>query len=125
MIDCLSAFGLSAEKPAIAPPVFVFQKEKAQKSLAEQKGVSDSGEDPPGEAEPPRRPAGHPKSPGGCNFEAPAPPGAESRILPVRPGLARVSLGKAGREGLPRKLSLEFCFSPLPKIYVFSALKYI
>ncbi|XP_028569982.2 ran-binding protein 3 isoform X1 [Podarcis muralis] len=79
------------EKPAIAPPVFVFQKEKAQKSLAEQKGVSDSGEDPPGEAEPPRRPAGHPKSPGGCNLEAPAPPGAESRILPVRPGLARRS----------------------------------
>ncbi|KAM6107216.1 LOW QUALITY PROTEIN: ran-binding protein 3-like [Pterocles gutturalis] len=39
------------EKPAIAPPVFVFQKDKAQKS-AEQKGLSDSGEDP-GEVEPP------------------------------------------------------------------------
>ncbi|XP_061456837.1 ran-binding protein 3 isoform X3 [Rhineura floridana] len=34
---------------------------------------------------------GHPKSPGECNFEAPAPPVAETRIAPVRPGLARRS----------------------------------
>ncbi|KAM3854968.1 LOW QUALITY PROTEIN: ran-binding protein 3 [Vipera latastei] len=60
------------EKPAIAPPVFVFQKDKAQKSLAEQKGRSDSGEDPQGEAESPHRAMGHPKSKG-CNLEAPAP----------------------------------------------------
>ncbi|KAH0625730.1 hypothetical protein JD844_033936 [Phrynosoma platyrhinos] len=75
------------EKPAIAPPVFVFQKDKAQKSLAEQKGVSDSGEDPQGEAASPRRAmVGHPKSPGECNFEGPVPPA--SRIAPVQPELA-------------------------------------
>ncbi|XP_077187958.1 ran-binding protein 3 isoform X11 [Paroedura picta] len=61
------------EKPAIAPPVFVFQKDKAQKFLAEQKGLSDSGEDPVGEVESPQQGMGHPKSPGECDFEALAP----------------------------------------------------
>ncbi|XP_054837186.1 ran-binding protein 3 isoform X2 [Eublepharis macularius] len=80
------------EKPAIAPPVFVFQKDKAQKFLAEQKGQSDSGEDPQGEVESPHRGMGHPQSPGECSFEAPAPTvacaSAEAHLAPISQELA-------------------------------------
>ncbi|KAG3280628.1 ran-binding protein 3 isoform X16 [Ictidomys tridecemlineatus] len=61
------------EKPAIAPPVFVFQKDKGQKSSAEQKDLSDSGEEPQGEAEAPHHGTGHPESAGEHALEPPAP----------------------------------------------------
>ncbi|XP_060088736.1 ran-binding protein 3 isoform X2 [Heteronotia binoei] len=75
------------EKPAIAPPVFVFQKDKAQKFLAEQKGLPDTGEDPVGEVESPHRGTGLPESAGECSFEARAPTvacaSAEARLGPI------------------------------------------
>ncbi|KFZ50855.1 Ran-binding protein 3, partial [Antrostomus carolinensis] len=82
------------EKPAIAPPVFVFQKDKAQKSLAEQKGLSDSGEDPQGEVEPPHHALGHRESAGERDSEHPAPavasvsatlsPASEAQLAPIQ-----------------------------------------
>ncbi|KAL7992868.1 hypothetical protein Chor_017124 [Crotalus horridus] len=74
------------EKSAIAPPVFVFQKDKAQKSLAEQKGLSDSGEDPQGEAESPHRAMGHPKSTRGATLRLLPPQLLVSELLPVLAG---------------------------------------
>ncbi|XP_032629707.1 ran-binding protein 3 isoform X4 [Chelonoidis abingdonii] len=85
------------EKPAIAPPVFVFQKDKAQKSPAEQKGLSDSGEDPQGEAECPHGGMGHTESAGERDFELPAPavasvstliPASEAQLAPIQQELA-------------------------------------
>ncbi|XP_074834052.1 ran-binding protein 3 isoform X1 [Carettochelys insculpta] len=86
------------EKPAIAPPVFVFQKDKAQKSPAEQKGLSDSGEDPQGEAESPHGVVGHTESAGERDFELPAPavasvsttliPASEAQLAPIQQELA-------------------------------------
>ncbi|XP_028942059.1 ran-binding protein 3 [Antrostomus carolinensis] len=85
---------LFTEKPAIAPPVFVFQKDKAQKSLAEQKGLSDSGEDPQGEVEPPHHALGHRESAGERDSEHPAPavasvsatlsPASEAQLAPIQ-----------------------------------------
>ncbi|XP_023394366.1 ran-binding protein 3 [Pteropus vampyrus] len=66
------------EKPAIAPPVFVFQKDKGQKSSAEQKDLSDSGEEPQGEAEAPHHGTGHPESAGEHALEPPAPASASA-----------------------------------------------
>ncbi|XP_062968085.1 ran-binding protein 3 isoform X1 [Cynocephalus volans] len=71
------------EKPAIAPPVFVFQKDKGQKSSAEQKGLSDSGEEPRGEAEAPHHGTGHPESAGEHALEPPAPASASASIPPL------------------------------------------
>uniref|UniRef100_A0A2I3GRD0 Ran-binding protein 3 n=1 Tax=Nomascus leucogenys TaxID=61853 RepID=A0A2I3GRD0_NOMLE len=73
---------LFAEKPAIAPPVFVFQKDKGQKSPAEQKDLSDSGEEPRGEAEAPHHGTGHPESAGEHALEPPAPAGASASTPP-------------------------------------------
>nr|XP_056723552.1 ran-binding protein 3 [Euleptes europaea] len=92
------------EKPAIAPPVFVFQKDKAQKFLAEQKGLPESGEDPQGEVESPHRGMGHPKSPGECGFETPAPAvacaSAEARLAPISRELAgRSADGSSPEDG--------------------------
>lgn len=70
------------EKPAIAPPVFVFQKDKGQKSPAEQKNLSDSGEEPRGEAEAPHHGTGHPESAGEHALEPPAPAGASASTPP-------------------------------------------
>ncbi|NXK24074.1 RANB3 protein, partial [Arenaria interpres] len=70
------------EKPAIAPPVFVFQKDKAQKSPAEQKGLSDSGEEPQGEAEPPHYALGHTGPAGERDLEHPAPTVASVSAAP-------------------------------------------
>uniref|UniRef100_A0A8C3KVW7 Ran-binding protein 3 n=1 Tax=Calidris pygmaea TaxID=425635 RepID=A0A8C3KVW7_9CHAR len=70
------------EKPAIAPPVFVFQKDKAQKSPTEQKGLSDSGEDPQGEAEPPHYALGHTGPAGERDSEHPAPTVASVSAAP-------------------------------------------
>ncbi|XP_030663534.1 ran-binding protein 3 isoform X4 [Nomascus leucogenys] len=70
------------EKPAIAPPVFVFQKDKGQKSPAEQKDLSDSGEEPRGEAEAPHHGTGHPESAGEHALEPPAPAGASASTPP-------------------------------------------
>ncbi|XP_062366162.1 ran-binding protein 3 isoform X3 [Cinclus cinclus] len=86
------------EKPAIAPPVFVFQKDKAQKSPAEQKGLSDSGEDPQGEVEPPYHGLGHIEPAGECDSEHPVPavasvsatlsPASETQLAPIQQELA-------------------------------------
>ncbi|XP_068938956.1 ran-binding protein 3 isoform X8 [Petaurus breviceps papuanus] len=66
------------EKPAIAPPVFVFQKDKGQKSSAEQKGLSDSGEEPQGKAEFPHHGMGHTESAGEHALELPIPASASA-----------------------------------------------
>ncbi|XP_004865725.1 ran-binding protein 3 isoform X2 [Heterocephalus glaber] len=70
------------EKPAIAPPVFVFQKDKGQKSSAEQKDLSDSGEEPQGEAEAPHHGTGHPESAGQRALEPPAPDSTSASTPP-------------------------------------------
>ncbi|XP_043832334.1 ran-binding protein 3 isoform X13 [Dromiciops gliroides] len=70
------------EKPAIAPPVFVFQKDKGQKSSAEQKGLSDSGEEPQGEAESPHHGMGHTESAGEHALELPNPASASASASP-------------------------------------------
>uniref|UniRef100_A0A8C3FJ74 Ran-binding protein 3 n=1 Tax=Chrysemys picta bellii TaxID=8478 RepID=A0A8C3FJ74_CHRPI len=98
-----------AEKPAIAPPVFVFQKDKAQKSPAEQKGLSDSGEDPQGEAESPHGGMGHTESAGERDFELPAPavasvstliPASEAQLAPIQQELAgRSADGSSPEDG--------------------------
>nr|XP_020739402.1 ran-binding protein 3 isoform X2 [Odocoileus virginianus texanus] len=94
----------SAEKPAIAPPVFVFQKEKGQKSSAEQKDLSDSGEEPRGEAEAPHHGTGQPESAGEHALELPAPASAlarapEAQLLPFPRELAGRSAGGSSPEG--------------------------
>ncbi|XP_042552995.1 ran-binding protein 3 isoform X1 [Dipodomys spectabilis] len=70
------------EKPAIAPPVFVFQKDKGQKSSAEQKDLSDSGEEPLGEAEAPHHGTGHPESAGELALEPPVPASTSASTPP-------------------------------------------
>ncbi|XP_064252746.1 ran-binding protein 3 isoform X1 [Passer domesticus] len=98
------------EKPAIAPPVFVFQKDKAQKSPAEQKALSDSGEDPQGEVEPPYHGLGHTEPAGECDSEHPAPavasvsatlsPASEAQLAPVQQELAgRSADGSSPEDG--------------------------
>ncbi|XP_010633090.1 ran-binding protein 3 isoform X7 [Fukomys damarensis] len=73
----------STEKPAIAPPVFVFQKDKGQKSSAEQKDLSDSGEEPQGGAEAPHHGTGHPESAGPRALEPPAPDSTSASTPPL------------------------------------------
>ncbi|XP_027982134.1 ran-binding protein 3 isoform X5 [Eumetopias jubatus] len=92
------------EKPAIAPPVFVFQKDKGQKSSAEQKDLSDSGEEPRGEAEAPHHGTGHPESAGEHALEPPAPASAsastpEAQLLPFPRELAGRPAGGSSPEG--------------------------
>ncbi|XP_068276784.1 ran-binding protein 3 isoform X2 [Nyctibius grandis] len=98
------------EKPAIAPPVFVFQKDKAQKSPAEQKGLSDSGEDPQGEVEPPHHGLSHKESAGERDSEHPAPavasisaapsPASEAQLAPIQQELAgRSADGSSPEDG--------------------------
>ncbi|KFP16028.1 Ran-binding protein 3, partial [Egretta garzetta] len=98
------------EKPAIAPPVFVFQKDKAQKSPAEQKGLSDSGEDPQGEVEPPRHGLGGKEPAGERDSEHPAPavasvsatlsPASEAQLAPIQQELAgRSADGSSPEDG--------------------------
>ncbi|XP_054319090.2 ran-binding protein 3 isoform X2 [Pongo pygmaeus] len=97
------------EKPAIAPPVFVFQKDKGQKSPAEQKDLSDSGEEPRGEAEAPHHGTGHPESagehaleppaPAGTSASTPPPPAPEAQLPPFPRELAGRSAGSSSPEG--------------------------
>uniref|UniRef100_A0A669QQ06 Ran-binding protein 3 n=1 Tax=Phasianus colchicus TaxID=9054 RepID=A0A669QQ06_PHACC len=125
------------EKPAIAPPVFVFQKDKAQKLLspggagvalhsdsgcseelvqaadqspAEQKALSDSGEDPQGEVESPRHALGHKEPAEECNPDLPAPavasasdtpsPTAAAQLAPIQQELAgRSADGSSPEDG--------------------------
>ncbi|KFQ31065.1 Ran-binding protein 3, partial [Mesitornis unicolor] len=98
------------EKPAIAPPVFVFQKDKAQKSPAEQKALLDSGEDPQGELEPPHHGLGHRASAGEHVSEHPAPtvasastalsPAAGAHLAPIQQELAgRSADGSSPEDG--------------------------
>ncbi|XP_007489040.1 ran-binding protein 3 isoform X12 [Monodelphis domestica] len=77
------------QKPAIAPPVFVFQKDKGQKSSAEQKGLSDSGEAPQGEAESPHHGMGHPESAGEHALELPTHASASACASPLPASEAR------------------------------------
>ncbi|XP_064325955.1 ran-binding protein 3-like isoform X3 [Phalacrocorax carbo] len=98
------------EKPAIAPPVFVFQKDKAQKSPAEQKGLSDSGEHSQGEVEPPHHGLSHKESAGERDSEHPAPavasvsatlsPASEAQLAPIQQELAgRSADGSSPEDG--------------------------
>ncbi|NXO90190.1 RANB3 protein, partial [Certhia brachydactyla] len=98
------------EKPAIAPPVFVFQKDKTQKSPAEQKALSDSGEDPQGEVEPPYHGLGHTEPAGECDSEHLAPavasvsatlsPASEAQLPPIQQELAgRSADGSSPEDG--------------------------
>ncbi|XP_069734189.1 ran-binding protein 3 isoform X2 [Phaenicophaeus curvirostris] len=98
------------EKPAIAPPVFVFQKDKAQKSPAEQKGLSESGEESQGEVEPPHHALGHTESAGERDSEHPAPavasvsatpsPASEAQLGPIQQELAgRSADGSSPEDG--------------------------
>ncbi|NWQ99657.1 RANB3 protein, partial [Paradoxornis webbianus] len=98
------------EKPAIAPPVFVFQKDKAQKSPAEQKALSDTGEDSQGEVEPPFHGLGHTEPAGECDSEHPAPavasvsatlsPASEAQLAPIQQELAgRSADGSSPEDG--------------------------
>ncbi|XP_074059899.1 ran-binding protein 3 isoform X4 [Macrotis lagotis] len=92
------------EKPAIAPPVFVFQKDKGQKSSAEQKGLSDSGEEPQGEAESPHHGMGHPESAGEHALELPTPASASASTSPPPASEARptsIQQELAGDRSLP------------------------
>nr|XP_044990843.1 ran-binding protein 3 isoform X2 [Jaculus jaculus] len=90
------------ENPAAAPPVFVFQKDKAQKSSAEQKDLSESGEEPRGEAEVPRSGAGLPASAGEraptSTSTSPPPPPAPEGQLPCSRELAGRSAGGSSPE---------------------------
>uniref|UniRef100_H0WPI8 Ran-binding protein 3 n=1 Tax=Otolemur garnettii TaxID=30611 RepID=H0WPI8_OTOGA len=98
-----------SEKPAIAPPVFVFQKDKGQKSSAEQKDLSDSGEEPRGEAEAPHHGTGHPESagehalepsaPASTSASTPPPPAPEAQLPPFPRELAGRSAGGSSPEG--------------------------
>uniref|UniRef100_G1MQD1 Ran-binding protein 3 n=1 Tax=Meleagris gallopavo TaxID=9103 RepID=G1MQD1_MELGA len=87
------------EKPAIAPPVFVFQKDKAQKSPAEQKALLDSGEDPQGEVESPRHARGHKEPAEECDPDLPAPAVASANDTPspTAAQLAPIQQELAGR----------------------------
>ncbi|NXC48592.1 RANB3 protein, partial [Penelope pileata] len=86
------------EKPAIAPPVFVFQKDKAQKSPAEQKALSDSGEDPQGEVAPPHHGLGGQGPAGEHASELPAPAAAAAGAAPRPACEAQLAPGQlAGR----------------------------
>ncbi|NXP17095.1 RANB3 protein, partial [Scytalopus superciliaris] len=98
------------EKPAIAPPVFVFQKDKAQKSPAEQKALSESGEDPQGEVEPPHHGLGPTEPAGERDSEHPAPAVAsvsatlraasEAQLAPIQQELAgRSADGSSPEDG--------------------------
>ncbi|XP_072458054.1 ran-binding protein 3 isoform X7 [Notamacropus eugenii] len=92
------------EKPAIAPPVFVFQKDKGQKSSAEQKGLSDSGEEPLGEAESPHHGMGHTESAGEHALELPTPASASASASPPPASEARptsIQQELAGDRSLP------------------------
>ncbi|XP_056678493.1 ran-binding protein 3 isoform X10 [Monodelphis domestica] len=92
------------EKPAIAPPVFVFQKDKGQKSSAEQKGLSDSGEAPQGEAESPHHGMGHPESAGEHALELPTHASASACASPLPASEARptsIQQELAGDRSLP------------------------
>uniref|UniRef100_A0A7M4F3H1 Ran-binding protein 3 n=1 Tax=Crocodylus porosus TaxID=8502 RepID=A0A7M4F3H1_CROPO len=85
-------------------------KDKAQKSSAEQKGLSDSGEDPQGEAESPHRGLGHTEPAGERDFELPAPtvasvsatliPASEAQLAPIQQELAgRSADGSSPEDG--------------------------
>nr|XP_048686655.1 ran-binding protein 3 isoform X5 [Caretta caretta] len=80
-----------------------------KKSPAEQKGLSDSGEDPQGEAESPHGGMGHTESAGERDFELPAPavasvsaliPASEAQLAPIQQELAgRSADGSSPEDG--------------------------
>uniref|UniRef100_A0A663N541 Ran-binding protein 3 n=1 Tax=Athene cunicularia TaxID=194338 RepID=A0A663N541_ATHCN len=85
-------------------------KDKAQKSPAEQKGLSDSGEDPQGEVEPPHHGLGQKESAGERDSEHPAPsvasvsatlsPASEAQLAPIQQELAgRSADGSSPEDG--------------------------
>uniref|UniRef100_A0A8C9EU96 Ran-binding protein 3 n=1 Tax=Pavo cristatus TaxID=9049 RepID=A0A8C9EU96_PAVCR len=85
-------------------------KDKAQKSPAEQKALSDSGEDPQGEVEPPRHALGHKEPAEECDPDLPAPavasasdtpsPAAAAQLAPIQQELAgRSADGSSPEDG--------------------------
>ncbi|XP_041525558.1 ran-binding protein 3 isoform X2 [Microtus oregoni] len=94
------------EKPAVAPSVFVFQKDKGQKSSTELKDLPESGEEPRGEAEAPRPDAGHPKSAGEYALDPPAPASASTSSPPpptpaAQPPCVRELAGRSAGSSSP------------------------
>ncbi|XP_052602791.1 ran-binding protein 3 isoform X2 [Peromyscus californicus insignis] len=94
------------EKPAVAPSVFVFQKDKGQKSSTEHKDLPESGEEPRGEAEAPRPDAGHPESAGEHALDPPAPTGASTSSPPppapaAQPPCVRELAGRSAGSSSP------------------------
>ncbi|XP_035142728.2 ran-binding protein 3 isoform X8 [Callithrix jacchus] len=85
------------------------KKDKGQKSPAEQKDLSDSGEEPRGEAEAPHHGTGHPESagehaleppaPAGASASTPPPPAPEAQLPPFPRELAGRSAGGSSPEG--------------------------
>ncbi|NXU53957.1 RANB3 protein, partial [Turnix velox] len=89
---------LFTEKPAIAPPVFVFQKDKAQKSPTEQKGLSDSGETHHGVGQP--GPASVLPAPVVALASAAPSPAVDTQLPPVHQGLTgRSADGSSPEDG--------------------------
>ncbi|XP_057627408.1 ran-binding protein 3 isoform X2 [Chionomys nivalis] len=94
------------EKPAVAPSVFVFQKDKGQKSSTELKDLPESGEEPRGEAEAPRPDAGHPESAGEYALDPPAPASASTSSPPpptpaAQPPCVRELAGRSAGSSSP------------------------
>ncbi|CAO2641069.1 Ran-binding protein 3 [Lemmus lemmus] len=94
------------EKPAVAPSVFVFQKDKGQKSSTELKDLPESGEEPLGEAEAPRPDAGHPESAGEYALDPPAPASASTSSPPpptpaAQPPCVRELAGRSAGSSSP------------------------
>ncbi|KAM5238424.1 LOW QUALITY PROTEIN: ran-binding protein 3 [Ctenodactylus gundi] len=96
------------ENPALAPPAFVFQKDKGQKSPAEQKDLLDLGVEPQGEAETPHHGVGDPKSgrlapdpsvPAGPHSGFPSPPAPEAQPASPRDLAGRSAGGSSPEAG--------------------------
>uniref|UniRef100_A0A8B9MLJ7 RAN binding protein 3 n=1 Tax=Accipiter nisus TaxID=211598 RepID=A0A8B9MLJ7_9AVES len=97
------------QKSAFAPTGAFCGEGKLIQS-AEQKGLSDSGEDPQGEVEPPHHGLGHKESAGECDSEHPAPavasvsatpsPTSEAQLAPIQQELAgRSADGSSPEDG--------------------------
>ncbi|GAB1301237.1 Ran-binding protein 3 [Apodemus speciosus] len=94
------------EKPAVAPSVFVFQKDKGQKSSTEHRDLPESGEEPRGEAEAPCPDAGYPESTGEHALDPSAPASASTSSPPppapaAQPPCVRELAGRSAGSSSP------------------------
>ncbi|XP_030105914.1 ran-binding protein 3 isoform X8 [Mus musculus] len=94
------------EKPAVAPSVFVFQKDKGQKSSTEHRDLPESGEEPRGEAEAPCPDTGYPESIGEHALDPSAPASASTSSLPppapaAQPPCVRELAGRSAGSSSP------------------------